>query len=369
MVKKRSSIGSKPIRSPVRASLRNTSWCFQENWPRSSTRRTGSRCHTPARARAPDNRRGDDTIHRRRGLHRQRFVRTLLVVLAGGMIEAALLRPRLAAGGAAVSCFKRAMHALVPSVLLRMPGGDPLRHDAQLHPPHRQPRQSGDGPRGKRRAVVAANRLRQPVLAKRRLEDGLHPRRVGLLHRLAAQQIATVRVADGQRIDALAVPRAEPALEVGAPHPVGFRRPRQTVACRAASAPLLARAITSPSRASIVPDRAGRRPRVFRLLALQHPLQLPRLPNSCVPAATPAPLPRSRLRRLVGMPLRRPTAIAQLRQSGLLDTASTTRSRSRVKPRRSHTTRSSCTHRAPTPGQTALAPPSHCSFSKACPQF
>lgn len=49
---------------------------------------------------------------------------------------------RWAAAGCAVFCFSVRWHALVPTVLFRMSGLNSLRHDAQFHPPHRQPRQS-----------------------------------------------------------------------------------------------------------------------------------------------------------------------------------------------------------------------------------
>src|ERR1035441_10551472 len=106
------------------------------------------------------------------------------------------------------------MHPLVAPVLLRMTGLDAFRHDAQLDPPHRQPRQPAHGGAGKRRAVGGAHRPGQAVLAECRLEDGPHPLGVGLLHRLRAQQVAAAGIADGQRIDGRAVPAREPALEV-----------------------------------------------------------------------------------------------------------------------------------------------------------
>src|SRR5271157_422029 len=115
------------------------------------------------------------------------------------------------------------------------------RHDPQLDPLHRQPRQAGDGRRGKGRSVVGSDRLRQSILAERGFEDRLHPRRVRLLDRLAAQQVTAVRVADRQRIDALAIARAKPALEVRAPHPVRPFGMRQGLGIRRRLPPFLAR--------------------------------------------------------------------------------------------------------------------------------
>jgi hypothetical protein len=116
--------------------------------------------------------------------------------------------------------FVGAVDALMAAVLLRVPGLDAFQPDAQLDPPHRQPRQPGDGRRGKRGTVIGADSLRQSVFAKGGFEDGAHALRVGLLHRLAAQQITAPGIADGQRIDACSVAGLKPALEIGAPDAV-----------------------------------------------------------------------------------------------------------------------------------------------------
>jgi hypothetical protein len=71
-------------------------------------------------------------------------------------------------------------------------------------------------------APSSADRLGQAILAERGFEERPHPLVIGLLHRLAAQQIAAAGIGDSQRIDACSVARAEPALEVGAPDPGGF---------------------------------------------------------------------------------------------------------------------------------------------------
>ena len=158
---------------------------------------------------------------------------------------------------------QRAMHPLVPPVLLRMSRFDPLRHNPQLDPPHRQPRQTRQRRRCKRRPVVGPDRFRHSILAKGRFEDRLHPRRVRLLHRLAAQQIPAVRIRDGQRIDPLSIPRAKPAFEIRAPHPVRSIGMRQRL-------------------------------RVWRGLAAASSAPLPTLPasaalRSCSPPATSCP--------------------------------------------------------------------------------
>ena len=91
---------------------------------------------------------------------------------------------------------------------------------------------------------------------------------VGLRHRLAAHEIAAHRVADRQRIAALAVAGHEPALEVGAPHRVGRiggqerRRKARTALARPARLrqPLFAQPVAdrAPSRRRR-PPASGRR--------------------------------------------------------------------------------------------------------------
>ena len=78
-------------------------------------------------------------------LHPPPFVRTHLVIFQAETIQFPLLRPPIFRRRHGYFLLQGAMHPLVPSVLFRMPGFDPLRHDAQLQPPHRQPRQPGQG--------------------------------------------------------------------------------------------------------------------------------------------------------------------------------------------------------------------------------
>src|SRR5277367_330272 len=210
-------------------------------------------------------------------LHPQRFMRPHFVVFLAEIRQRSLLRPPILRRRHRHFLLQRAMHALVPPVLLGMSRLNPLRHNPQLDPPHRQPRQSSNRRRGKRRSVVSPDRLRQAIFAERGFEDRLHPRRVRVLHRLAAQQIAAVRVADRQRIDALSVPRTEPALEVRAPHPVRPVGMRQWFGVRRRLASLLARH-HQPFSLQHLPDRARRRPLPSRFVTLQHPLQLARSP-------------------------------------------------------------------------------------------
>src|SRR5215470_14684506 len=99
-------------------------------------------------------------------------MRTHIVVLAPEPVQDPLLSPTIRLGRAN-GLFQRTVHALVPSVLLRMSRLDSLWHNPQLDPPHRKPRQAGDRTRCKGRAIIGADGPGHTVLAKRRLEDRL----------------------------------------------------------------------------------------------------------------------------------------------------------------------------------------------------
>jgi len=70
----------------------------------------------------------------------QHFVRTLFIVLAAKTIKGLLLRAPVGRRRRSRFLFQSAMHAFVPPVLFRMPRRNALRHNPQLHPPHRQAR-------------------------------------------------------------------------------------------------------------------------------------------------------------------------------------------------------------------------------------
>ena len=76
-----------------------------------------------------------------------------------------LLKTRLHATAA----FERAVQAFVPAILLRTPRVNAFRDDPQLDPPQREPGQSPQATRAERFAVVRADSVRQPVVAKRAL--------------------------------------------------------------------------------------------------------------------------------------------------------------------------------------------------------
>ncbi len=132
------------------------------------------------------------------------------------------------------------------------------------------------------------------------------PCRVRLLHRLTAQQIATVRIRDGQRIDALPVAGTEPALEILRTTPGWDRRRAPAARCRAACAAASCAPPPAPRasavrpwcwpRASFVPaDPAPARASAFAV------------PSACAPAV------RSRHGYLISL---MPTHSQRTRMSG-----------------------------------------------------
>src|SRR5215204_4281566 len=66
------------------------------------------------------------------------------------------------------------MKPLMAAILLRMPGIDPIELDAEFQPPYRQMRELPRPGRRKGRAVVGAQRPRQPILPERALKPRPH---------------------------------------------------------------------------------------------------------------------------------------------------------------------------------------------------
>src|SRR5713226_804374 len=98
-------------------------------------------------------------------------MRPLLVVLDLEPIERALLGTEARARRPGGLGFQSAMHALVAAVLFGPTRHDALGSDPEPDPPDRQARESTRRERRERWPVVRADRSRQAVFAKRRLED------------------------------------------------------------------------------------------------------------------------------------------------------------------------------------------------------
>jgi predicted acylesterase/phospholipase RssA len=112
-------------------------------------------------------------------------------------------------------------HPFVPAVLLGMGRLDELDPDPEVQPPRAQLRQARDAVGAEREAVVDPQHLREAEPAEDPPED-----RPDVLHPLpgddpAAEHVAAIEIADGQRVAPLAVLGPEPALEIRGPDRVG----------------------------------------------------------------------------------------------------------------------------------------------------
>ncbi len=253
-----------------------------------------------------------------RRLLAQRFMRPLLVVAATERRKTPRLRPQVRRRRVRRLLPERQMHPLVAAVLLRRARINPLRPHRKLDQPHRKPAQATRAAARKRRSVVTAKNLRQPVFAKRRLQDRAHRRRVGPTHSLATQQIAAPAVQQRERLAARAIAGTEPALEISRPNrirPVTVgkrRRPR-----RHSLAPTPRH--RQPGFVEQRAQRARRRPGQPRIMRHQ-----PRPHFARAPARMAAPRSKCRLgerrRDLMRMPQRRPAALLQAGQPGRLVT-------------------------------------------------
>src|SRR5438270_10836335 len=98
--------------------------------------------------------------------HAQSLVRALVIVSPQPKGASLLLRRHGARGPRRHFCLVNAVKLLVRTVFARPPGGDEFHHDPQLDPPRAQPRQARRPGASKRRAVIAADPLGQPMLGK-----------------------------------------------------------------------------------------------------------------------------------------------------------------------------------------------------------
>jgi hypothetical protein len=149
-------------------------------------------------------------------------MRTLVIELVLEAIEGVLLTPHGAFGRRERRLLQRRMHSFMPAVILWRCRSRAFRHNAQLHPAHRNPAEAPRRTTGEGYAVVGVNHQRQSMFVKGGVENRSDVRRIGFFDDVTAQQESAVRVGDGQRIAACAVRGAEPALEIGAPGLIGL---------------------------------------------------------------------------------------------------------------------------------------------------
>src|SRR6266446_2346108 len=153
----------------------------------------------------------------------ERFMRPFAIVVLAEAVEARLLLERAGGGRSGGLRLQRAMHALVPAVVLRARGPDVARLDAKLEPPDRQRRQAARPGRAERSAVVGANGRRPSHLRHGMLQPRLDllrtemrkppPCRDNALDELASRCMRTVH----RRVAALLEPSLLAALAAPSP--------------------------------------------------------------------------------------------------------------------------------------------------------
>src|SRR5262245_49430228 len=210
----------------------------------------------------------------------QRLMRPFLVVMVAEHIKARLLLGRIRRRRVSGLLVQGAMHPLVSAVLLWRGRMDEARFDPELEPPSRQPGETTRSTRAKGGSVVATDRPRQAISSERRRKNRLHAldRRTRDPH---LDQKAAVAVHNRQRVNPLAVQRAEPAFEVGRPFIVGRRNGRKRALLVDRPAPSLDRGNQSGALENPA-DRRGRRPTPLRSSTLEDHQQLAS-PDTAVP--------------------------------------------------------------------------------------
>ena len=241
--------------------------------------------------------RRDDVVLGRRVVA-ERLVRSFVVVEpleAAQSLDPLAQAARRRIGGVAQ---QRQMQPLQPSVLLRLARRDALRHDAGLDHLDGKLRQPAGPAQGKRRSIVGAQPIRQAELTEGRAQHRPHMIRISARHRLAAQQIAAVGIAQRQRLATAAITGDEPALEVDAPNII--RRCAMPKRCaRWRAAPPQTALDRQTLAVTQCPNRAWRRPRRPRPVRLKPSLGPSPAPSSDAHAnrnAAPGDLFRQRSR-------------------------------------------------------------------------
>ena len=182
-----------------------------------------------------------------------------VVVQAKG-VEGSLLPPPGCPWRTCRLCLQSTVQSLQSSVLLRVTGFDPLRHDAQLDPPYRQLRQATQAHTGKGWSVVGPNGRWKSILPKGALK---HPSRfavVRLPQPIADQQVSRGGVLHRQRVDPGPISRSEPPLEVDRPHVIGPFCRRKRLAPRRCM-PSTFSTLHQPCSVKDLSRRTRRRPR------------------------------------------------------------------------------------------------------------
>src|SRR5215218_5364071 len=147
----------------------------------------------------------------------QCFMRTLPVELLPESVEATLLDGEIRSQWINGGCLQTAVHALMTPVLTGLARTDALRTNTEPDPPLGQRADAAHRQRGKRRAVIGSNAIRQAIFAKRPLHPGLDRLRSWVHEPLALQQVAREVIGHRQRVTALAVAQCKVAFKIRTP--------------------------------------------------------------------------------------------------------------------------------------------------------
>ena len=176
---------------------------------------------------------GRGRIDARRRRLAERFVRPLRIELAPHAIEPPLAAPRRRRRRRRRLLLQRQMKALVPAILLRMPGVDPIELDPQLQPPHRQAARAGPAPVVANGDPLSVRSARgKPYVRNVRSNHGRTPALVGA-DDPTTQHEPTARVGHRQRIAPRPIRRPKPAFEVRRPDIIRRVAPPPTAASAA----------------------------------------------------------------------------------------------------------------------------------------
>jgi len=146
---------------------------------------------------------GGGSIDFRGALHVESLVRSLVVELLEKIVELGLLLQAVHACGTSGFVFEREMHALMPTILLRMTGSDAFDGDAQTQPPDGEFAEVEQGVGGDEgNAIVEADAVWQAALLEQALKRCKSKGFTGGFQSFAEEQVARSMIGDSHRLEA-----------------------------------------------------------------------------------------------------------------------------------------------------------------------
>src|SRR5438067_13351083 len=139
-------------------------------------------------------------VQRRRRPIAQRLVRPFVIIETAKGVESTLLTQEAGLRRTTGFALESFVHPLVRAVLLWMRGQDALVLDAEPQPPDAESGERVDAGGGEGHAVIGTNGVRQPVLPKEPIENGVDAVALGGKQAVARQEIAGVLIGDRERV-------------------------------------------------------------------------------------------------------------------------------------------------------------------------